>query len=235
MGDFTGNFGMQTAISIDSVKAKTKNGKRILKEKVKFTFGYFLALNNALKVTYDNTVYNYILNGFGQEIIRDTVLYKVNQKSTINLPLEQGFGVGFKKGERINAVADFAITNWQNFKFLENTSNLKNNYRIAAGINYVPQKYAAGSNAFAKKINYRFGVSYQTGYIELKNSKLANYSASIGFGLPVGIGRLSSMVNIGLQVGQTTTSNSDLIKENYFKVNFGFTFSDRWFQKFKYD
>ena len=235
LGDFTGNFGLQTAVSIDSVKSKTTAGRRVLKEKVKFTFGYFMALNNALKVTYDNTIYNYILNGFGQEIIRDTVLYKVNQKSTITLPLEQGFGIGFKKGERISAVADFAITNWQNFKFLETTSSLKNNYRIAAGINFVPQKYAAGSNAFAKKINYRFGVSYQTGYIELQNSTLANYAATVGLGLPVGIGRLSSMVNIGLQVGQMATTNSALIKENYFRVNFGFTFSDRWFQKFKYD
>ncbi len=235
MGDFTGNFGMQTAISIDSVKSKTKAGRRLLKEKVKFTFGYFIALNNALKVSYDNTVYNYVLNGFGQEIIRDTVLYKVNQKSTISLPLEQGIGIGFKKAERISAVADFAITNWKNFKFLENTSLLKNNYRLAAGVNFVPQKYAAGNGAFFKKVNYRFGLSYQTGYIELKNSTLANYAATIGFGLPVGIGRLSSMVNIGLQVGQMTTTNSALIKENYFRINFGFTFSDRWFQKFKYD
>lgn len=235
MGDFTGNFGLQTAISIDSIKNNSKAGRRVLKEKVKITFGYFMSLNNQLKVNYDNTIYNYVLNGFGQEIIRDTVLYKVNQKSTISLPLEQGFGIGFKKGERISAVADFAITNWQNFKFLENASSFKNNYRVAAGINYVPQKYAAGSNAFIKRINYRFGLSYQTGYIELQNSTLANYAATIGFGLPVGIGRLSSMVNIALQVGQNATTNSNLIKENYFKVNFGFTFSDRWFQKFKYD
>lgn len=235
MGDFTGNFGIQTAIGIDSTKSNSKVERRALKEKVKFTFGYFMNINNAMKINYENTVYNYILNGFGKEDIKDTVLYKVNQKSTIRLPLEQGFGIGFKKGERINAVADFAITNWQNFKFLESATSLKNNYRIAAGINYVPQKYASGNGAFFKRINYRFGLSYQTGYIELKNSTLANYAASIGFGLPVGIGRLSSMVNIALQVGQMATTNSSLIKENYFRINFGFTFSDRWFQKFKYD
>jgi hypothetical protein len=136
MGDFTGNFGLQTAISIDSAKSKTAvSAKRLMKEKVKFTFGYFMALNNSLKVNYDATIYNYVIDGFGTERIRDTVLYSINQKSTISLPLEQGFGFGFKKGERINAVADFAFTNWQNFKFLENTSNLKDNYRIAAGIN----------------------------------------------------------------------------------------------------
>ncbi len=235
VGDFTGNFGLQTAISIDSVKSRTKAGRRVLKEKVKFTFGYFLSLSNPLSATYENTIYNYVINGFGQEIVIDTVLNKINQKSTITLPLEQGFGIGFKKAERISAVADFAITNWKNFKYLENTSALKNNYRIALGVNFVPQKYAAGSGAFFKKLNYRFGVSYQTGYIELQNSTLANYVATIGLGLPVGIGRLSSMVNLSLQFGQTATTNSNLIKENYLRVNFGFTFSDRWFQKFKYD
>jgi hypothetical protein len=52
-------------------------------------------------------------------------------------------------------------------------------------------------------------------------------------GLPVGIGRLSSMVNISVQVGQSGTTANNLVKENYLRFNFGFTFSDRWFQKYR--
>jgi hypothetical protein len=233
LGDFTGNFGMQTALTIDSVGFK--GHKRVLKEKVKLTFGYFMALNNTLKGGYFSGVYNYVLNGAGQEIMRDTVLYDTGHQGTVKLPLEQGFGLGIKKGERINIVTDFAITNWQNFRYLGAVSDFKKNYRMAAGINYVPEKYAAGSGAFFKRVNYRLGVSYQTGYLYLKNSLLTDYFVSAGVGLPVGIGRLSSMVNVSAQYGIMSTGIGTLISQNYWRINFGFTFCDRWFQKFRYD
>ncbi|MDP1802816.1 MAG: hypothetical protein Q8L81_15755 [Bacteroidota bacterium] len=235
LGAFTGNFGVQTAITIDSVKQKGTTKRRQLAQKVKFTFGYFMALNNTIRANYDATVYNYILNGFGDEIVRDTVLANKDQKGNITLPLEQGFGLGYKKGERINLVADFAITNWSQFIFLNNASSLKDNYRIALGVNFVPEKYAAGSGAFFKKLNYRLGVNYQTGYISVKNTVVSNYAVSAGVGFPVGFGRLSSMVNVSAQYGQMGSTANNLIKENYWKINFGFTFSDRWFQKFRYD
>jgi hypothetical protein len=269
VGDFTANFGAQTALTIDSVldrkgrkdriikaitslkalgysqeifNAKkdsiyTTNSlrKKLLKEKVKITAGYFMALSNNLHANYNLAIYNYILNSTGNEIVRDTVIYNVNQNGNIQLPLEQGFGLGFKKGERINAVADFAITNWQNYKYLDNVSDLKKNYRVAAGVNFVPEKYAAGNGAFFKRINYRLGISHQTGFIQLQNTLISNYSITAGLGLPVGIGRLSSMVNLSVQYGQMGTVSNNLIKENYLRFNFGFTFCDRWFQKFKYD
>lgn len=235
LGAFTGNFGVQTAITIDSVKQKGTTKRRQLAQKVKFTFGYFMALNNTFKANYDATVYNYILNGFGDEILRDTVLYKANQKGNITLPLEQGFGFGYKKGERINLCADFALTNWSQFVFLDNPSSLKDNYRVALGLNFVPEKFAAGNGAFFRKLNYRFGVNYQTGYISVKNTVVSSYAVSAGVGFPVGIGRLSSMVNVSAQYGQMGSTGNNLIKENYWKINFGFTFSDRWFQKFRYD
>lgn len=270
IGDFTGNFGAQTALGIDSVSdpkgrkqrieermaalkasglfteellvlkrdsmnAATPRYNRALKEKVKFTFGYFANLNNGLKATYTTGVFNYILNGSGQEVLRDTVIYNADQTGTVKLPFEQGFGIGFKKGERINLVADFALTNWENFKYLETVNEFKNNYRVALGINFVPEKYAAGRGALVRRLNYRLGVSYQTSYLYLKNTQLSDYFVSAGLGIPVGIGRLSSMVNVSAQYGVMGSANADLIKQNYWRINFGFTFCDRWFQKFRYD
>lgn len=272
VGDFSASFGMQTAITIDSARARQKNyqvhnvmikramdslsasgmysgvelqrrldslkarfrpRKRIMDERVKFTFGYFMNMNNALQASYNTTAYNYILNGTGGEIIRDTVLYRVNQSDHIDLPLEQGFGIGFKKGERINAVADFALTNWHGYKYLGNVSDLRNNYRVAAGINYVPERNASGRGAFFRKINYRLGMNYQTGYISYNNTMVSSYALTAGLGLPVGIGRLPSVVNISVQVGQT--GSSSLVKENFLRFHFGFTFCDRWFQKMRED
>ncbi|MDI1355313.1 MAG: hypothetical protein PSX36_10360 [bacterium] len=270
MGGFTGNFGAQTAFTIDSVKDPKKRAekieaainqlstsgtfseqeltlkkdslettlptyRRILKERVKFTFGYFANITNPIYGTYSSATYNYVLNVLGQELIRDTAALSINTRGMVQLPFEQGFGLGFKKGERINLVADFAITNWQNFKYLDEVNNLVKNYRMALGVNFVPEKYAAGSGAFVRRVNYRLGVSYQTGYIQLQNTMITNYFVSAGVGLPVGIGRLSSMVNIAVQYGVTGSSDPSLLKENFWRINFGFTFCDRWFQKFRYD
>lgn len=268
VGGVTGNFGLQTAFTVDSVKntrdrqrqykilekrfrnneinkeeyGRAKDslgsqpiGRRILRDKIKFTFGYFINLNNQMNAKYNNSVLNYELTSAGQEVVRDTVLYITNRKTKLALPLEQGFGIGLKKGEKINVVADFALTNWQNFKTFNDENNFKNNYRVSAGLNYVPEKYAAGSNAFIKKINYRLGVSYQTGYILFNNRTVSDYYVSAGVGLPVGIGRLSSMVNISAQYGVMGTNDVNSLKQNYWRINFGFTFCDRWFQKFRYD
>lgn len=268
VGDFTGNFGLQTAVSFDSVRdpagkrlrienemktlaatgfystdvLKYKRDsmeqfipvrRRAIKEKVRFTFGYFMGLNNALQTRYNSSVYNYILGGDGTETIRDTALSADNLSNSIQLPLEQGFGIGFKKGERLHLVADFAITDWQNFRLLDNpASDLKNNYRVALGMNYLPNKEAAGVGAFWKMINYRVGVSYQTGYISINNVLVSDYALSAGLGLPVGIGRRSSMVHVGVQVGQMGGQGEGLIRQNYLRFNFGFTFCDRWFQKY---
>lgn len=207
-----------------------------MNEKVKITFGAFMSLNNSIKANYDVIGFNYILNGFGDEILRDTVIYNVNQTNTIKLPLEQGFGIGLKKGERINIAADFAITNWQTFKFLNVTDVYKNNYRIAAGINYVPDKFAAGSGAFWKRLQYRFGAQYNTGYIQLANNSLvSNYAITAGLGIPVGIIRNSSMVNVSAQYGFNGPFNNSGVKENYWRINFGFTLNDKWFQKQRED
>ncbi len=234
LGDFTGNFGAQTAITIDSVRVNSHQ-RRALREKVRFTMGFFMALNSTLKANYTTSAYNYILNGSGQEIIRDTAYYKQNSTGSIRLPLEQGFGIGFKKGERINLVADFALTYWKGFRYLNEINNFKNSYRAAIGVNYVPEKYASGRGSYVRRMNYRLGASYQSGYINLNNQLISDYYVSGGIGIPVGIGRLSSMVNISAQYGKMGTLKANLLQQNYWRINFGFTFSDRWFQKFRYD
>ena len=283
MGDFTGNFGVQTAFTTDSVMDRKSRKKRIeeevkklkaqghavdssalsgltpfaedviefkadsirkytplrkraLRGKIKLSAGFFMSLNNSMSAKYTAAAYNYILNGQGEEIIRDTAYYLANQNGTITLPLEQGFGLGLKKGERWSFAADFAITAWSGYKYLNEISSLKDNYRVAAGVNYVPEKYAFGKRSYFSRVNYRFGLNYNTGYINVNNTSLADYSISAGVGLPVGASRFnSSMINLSLQYGQMGFNSTNSIKENYFRINFGFTYCDKWFQKFRYD
>jgi hypothetical protein len=190
--------------------------------------------NSNYTLTNNTFIYNYTIQQ-GNESIRDTVLFQTDKQGDITLPPEQGFGIGFKKGERLNIVADFAVTNWQDFKYLDAINEFKNNTRVSVGASFLPEKYAVGNLSYFRRIIYRMGASYQSGYIDIKKTLLADYSITAGIGLPVGIGRSSSMVNISTQYGQMGTSVNNLVKDNYWRINIGFTFCDRWFQKFKYD
>jgi hypothetical protein len=234
-GDFSGNFGLQTAITIDSVRKKD-GGRRALREKVKFVFGYFASLSNLIRMNASQTAFSYVLTGTGEELIRDTLIYSIDRRVSYRLPLEQGFGIGFKKGEKLSIAADFGITAWSRFAISGlNVGELKDEYRVSAGMSYVQDKYASGRGSFGKRVQYRCGFTFRSGFIVINKQLVDDRFASVGVGLPVGIGRLSSMVHISLQAGQLAAGSQNLLKENYFRVYFGFTFSDRWFQKFRYD
>ena len=150
INDFTGNFGMQTAFTIDSVRAKNKKDtsslarrktKKALSEKVKITFGYFMGLNNSIKARYDLVSYNYFLAANQQVIIKDTVMKYLDQNGKITLPLEQGFGIGFKKGEKLNVVLDYAVTDWSNFKMFDYTNTPVSYTHLFNGAIYYAAQY----------------------------------------------------------------------------------------------
>ena len=231
--DVTAGFGLQTSFVIDSM------GKRELKKKIRIGFGYYISLPNTIGVNNSNLAYNYSLNSFNEEIAKDTFIYSMNQKNSIRLPLEQGIGMSIKKGDMLTFAVDAAYTNWSQFRYLDNVNTLKNSYRLSFGLNFVPEKYAAGSGAYIRRIQYRIGGFYNTGYLELKNTEIANYAATVGLGLPVGLFRAFQVVNISAQFGQMGSVNNGLMQERYVRMIVGFTFNaggnDRWFQKFRYE
>lgn len=227
--DFTGSFGMQTSFSIDSV------GKRELRKKVRVGFGYFVSIPNTIQVKNSYMAYNYSLNGFGEETPKDTFIYVIDNPASIRLPIEQGVGVSVRKGDVLAVAADFAYTNWQQFRYMDAVNDLTNSYRVSLGINIIPNKSAAGSGAYLKRVQYRLGGYYKTGALELKNTQINDFGATVGLGLPVGMYRQFSVVNISAQFGQMGSINNNLIRERYAKIIIGFTFNDRWFNKLRYD
>jgi hypothetical protein len=236
ISDFTFNGGLQTHFTIDSVKSK--GHRKLLKQKIKIGIGVFVNTPTGLRAKQSNIIYNYSLDGFGVERPKDTVLNSQNNLGTIKLPLEMGVGLSIKKGEKLTVLFDAATTNWSNFKYFNTPSNdFKNSYRVSAGLNYVPNKLAYGSSNYIKRVQYRLGVSYSDGYLDLKNTPISNYFVSAGLGLPVGIGRFDdiAVVNISAQYGKMGTITNSLLQEDYVRLVLGFTFNKRWFIKYKYD
>lgn len=236
VSDFTFNGGLQTHFTIDSIKSHGQ--RRALKEKLKVGVGFFINTPTTIDAQQNNIIYNYSIDGFGVERAKDTLLNSQGNTGNITLPLEMGIGFSVKKGERLTVLMDAATTNWSNFKYFDTPStDFKNSYRVSAGLNYVPNKLAYGASNYIKRVQYRLGVSYSDGYLDLKNTSVSNYFVSAGLGLPVGIGRFDdiAVVNISAQYGRMGTISNNLLQEEYVRLVLGFTFNKRWFIKYKYD
>ncbi len=236
VSDFTFNAGVQTHFTIDSIKSH--GHRRILKQKINVGLGFFINTPTSINAKQNNIVYNYAIDGYGLEKPKDTLINSQNNQGTIRLPLEMGLGLSIKKGEKLTVLLDAATTNWNTFKYFDApTAEFKNSYRLSAGLNYVPNKLAYGSSNYIKRVQYRLGASYSSGYLDLKNKTISNYFVSAGLGLPVGLGRFDdiAVVNISAQFGKTGTLTNNLLEENYVRLVLGFTFNKRWFIKYKFD
>lgn len=83
---------------------------------------------------------------------------------------------------------------------------------------------------YKKKVFYRGGLYYNTGYLDLKNSLINEYGISFGAGIPIGKSFLKSL-SISTEVGKWGTTNNGLIENTYIRMTLGLTLNDRWFTK----
>jgi len=125
---------------------------------------------------------------------------------------------------------DYSWQDWTKYSYFGGNDSLKNSSKISVGGEIIP-KYASVSK-YWKKIHYRFGAKYQKTYLELKGNQLKEMAVSIGFGFP--LRRTLSTFNVGVEYGSRGTTDQNLIKENYFKISFGFSVYEYWFRKPKF-
>lgn len=184
---------------------------------------------------------SYISNGTSDFYI-DTLKNTTNNKGYIKLPTSYGAGLTYRSGNTWVVGADFRMTNWNGYRYFGQSDNLLNNsYQLSAGAQYVPDY--SGKNLSLRRAAYRIGARYGRTYLNINNTPINEWGVSLGFGLllnPSGFYQkifkapFSSM-NLAFEYGQRGTTNNNLIKEDFIRLSLGFTFSDKWFNKYKYD
>ena len=115
-------------------------------------------------------------------------------------------------------------------------ANFNDYMKIGVGGFYIP-KYNSIASYF-EKITYRAGVNYENTGLVINNEEIKGLNANIGIGLPVPFSRTmmsNSNINIGFEYGQRGNTNMGLIKENYYGINVGLSFSDVWFKRRKFN
>lgn len=173
----------------------------------------------------------------------DSVSEQLDVKGKLTYP--SSFNVGFiieqlpssdKQGWLIGV--DYITSNWDDYRFNGQTDAVRSNRELKIGGQIRP----AIKNSYRSLLAYRAGVFFGDDYIYLNNQKLSLWGISAGISLPIAnlkdptarFRSQFSVVNISAEYIKRG-NNSNPINENQFRLSFGFTLTDRWFTKRKYD
>jgi hypothetical protein len=165
----------------------------------------------------------------------DSVFNKTKQKGNIVIPAT--YGIGFNI-ERIHwhVGADFEMLNWSNYSFYGQKDLIKNNWTAKVGFQYFPA--TTDSKKYWNFVKYRAGFFFGPDYINV-DKNLPQFGASVGAGFPLKLKRAFyetqySVMNLSLEYASRGNKNNN-ISENIFRVGVGFSLSDIWFRRLKYD
>lgn len=107
----------------------------------------------------------------------------------------------------------------------------ENGMRLSLGGYYIP-KYNSFTSYFSRMV-YRGGLRYEKTGLVVKGESINDMGINLGMTFPVGNGL--SDVTLGMEYGIKGTKSSGLVQENYFNINIGISFGDKWFRKVLFD
>lgn len=166
---------------------------------------------------------------------RDTVFYEKDGNGTIVYPQQLGGGIMFNKTDKWAFGADFTTSKWGDYSNYGDKDSTMDSWKLSAGGQFIPNANAL--SGYWNKVTYRFGGYYGKDFIKLGNREMNQMGFSIGAGFPVRrmpFNYQYSVINAAFEVGTRGDANVAL-RETYYKITVGFTLSDRWFIKTKYD
>lgn len=157
------------------------------------------------------------------------------EETVLTLPSKFTFGAGVGEPRKWFVGAETTLLKTSNFSnpLVDNGTTYEDAYSFSLGGFYIPQYNSFSS--YWKRIVYRAGFRTQETGLNIKEESIKEFGISFGVGIPVGDARLFSNANLGFEVGQRGTKNSNLIQENFINFQLSLSLNDRWFQKRKYD
>ena len=165
----------------------------------------------------------------------DSVYENNSVKGTVQLPATYGAGFVVEKKHVVWGI-DFETTNWNNYIFYNQRDSVKKNWTVKAGFQYLPAD--VDSRKYWDFVKYRAGLFFGPDYINL-GTNIPQFGISLGAGLPLKLNRSFyetqySVMNVGIEY--TNRGNrSNAIRESIISISVGFSLSDIWFRRVKYE
>jgi hypothetical protein len=173
----------------------------------------------------------------------DSVSVQSDVKGTLDYPASYGVGIIIEQLPDVNKSGwligvDLLSTNWDNFRFNGQADAVKTNWQLKVGGQLRPQL----KNSYKNLLAYRAGAFFGDDYIYINNQKLPVWGITGGITLPIAnlkdassrFRNQKSVINISAEYLKRGNNNNP-INEDMFRLSFGFTLSDFWFTKHKYE
>lgn len=175
-----------------------------------------------------------LISSNAQDNTTDTTAFSIDK--AYKLPNMYGVGLMWNHDNQLKVGLDYTLQQWgsngyptfENKQYVLKDGIYKDRHKVNLGA-----QYCNGGRGFLRQVQYRLGASYATPYYKVNGvDGPKEISVSAGFGIPIrNQWNHRSQLNIS---GQWVRSSAkDLIKENTFRINIGFTFNEDWFKKFK--
>jgi hypothetical protein len=188
-----------------------------------------------------------------QDLLRETFTYDVNLgnvrldsvsditnvKGKIDLPASYTAGFVIAKAPVYNKEggwligADFTMQQWDKYRYYNQVDSVQDSWMVRVGLQFNP---IPKSNYFSN-VSYRFGFFMGPDYVKVGN-KLNQIGGSFGLGLPIRMNRQVpnqiTLVNLAFEYGKRG-NEQNFLNESLFRLSLGFSLSDFWFVKRKYD
>lgn len=224
-GNIFYNLGAQYSILLK----KGKNGffSQYLK------IGAYGNLKQKINAKIDSVYETFNYDALGATFRVDSVLQRNDIKGTIDYPSSFGVGVIYEKEGAWMLGVDYSQSKWGSYRFNGAQDYLTDSWMVNVGAQVTPNVKKATTERAPK--SYRAGFNYGRDIMNITGA-MPVWGVSVGAGFPIYRSRFSTQyttINTTLEVGARGNKDNG-IKENYFRIGVGFSLSDLWFRKYKY-
>lgn len=203
-----------------------------LSKKWQLNAGGTYEVSNQLKGEFLRQFSNVTDNGTGFVLAApaDTL---VLSDALISLPQRIGGGISIESPFHWVFAIEYYKTFWNQYK--NNTEQisgfLQDSDKLAVGVEWLPK---ANSTGYFNQVFYRLGYTRQNTPFVINGTRITDNSFTAGLSLPLGF-RSPSYVDVAMAFGRRGTTASNLIQENYWKVQVNFALMGSWFVKPRID
>jgi hypothetical protein len=210
-----------------------------LKNKLQLTAGAYGSWGQKLNASQDLLRETFFYDDALGNVRLDSVSDIKDVKGKIEMPSSYTVGFVLQKFAVINKEGgwmlgiDFNQQSWDKYRYYGARDSVKNKWELRVGGQIIP----VPKRNYLSQVAYRFGFFMGPDYIKT-GKDLSQFGASMGLGLPLSISRQApnqrTLVNLTLEYGKRGNSNN-ILRENLFRFSLGFSLSDIWFIKRKYE
>lgn len=215
--------------------------KHMLNEKLELVSGITFTPESNLTSKNERSFSTITINSStGQEFAFNTIESDLEasglKETDLVLPSKFSFGAGIGQPRKWFVGAEYTsqkTSDFSNVLYSSTTTKFEDASTISLGGFFIPNYNTL--NGYFKRVVYRAGIRSEKTGLNINNESINEFGISFGVGLPVGNITAFSNANIGFEIGQRGTKNSNLIQENFVNFQLSLSLNDRWFNKRKYD